>query len=105
MRFLSVVLTIALAPALAGSAAQQTTPQAKAGSQDAALKAETAWLQQVDLGRYQQAYASAAKKMQDASAESDFAKSIQAARDPLGPMKIRVLQQSNCRALLMGSIS
>ena len=102
MRYLTVVVMLC-ATTLGSITAPAAALQADAGKQQAALVAEQVWLAQVDAGKYQDAWDQAAPTMQAATQEGDFAKSIHAARDPLGPLKSRVLEQEKLTTQLPGA--
>ena len=68
-----------------------------------AVQAELQWVHLVDAGDYAAAWDSAAKSMQTASAEPDFAKAVSGARSPLGAPGARALKQAKVTTQLPGA--
>ncbi len=71
--------------------AQDGTAQNHDADKQAALEAVESWLKLVDAGKYGPSWDAAAKLFQDNVAKSDWKKSVEAARTPLGKTVSRKL--------------
>ena len=68
-----------------------------------ALQAEMQWVHLIDAGNYTAAWDSAAKLMQNALPEQQFANAMSGARTPLGALRTRTLKQSKTATQLPGA--
>ncbi len=68
-----------------------------------AVAATQAWLALVDQGKYEQAWSTAAEYLKNAVDQQDFAKSVKAARKPLGNVKSREVKSKEYRTSLPGA--
>ena len=84
-------------PVLATAAEKHEDAEKKAG------ESAEAWLKLVDQGKYGDAWDSAAEYLKDAVSKEDFAKSLAAARKPLGDVKARELKSKQYATSLPGA--
>ena len=68
-----------------------------------AVESAEAWLKLVDQGKYGDAWDSAAEYLKNAVSKEDFAKSLAAARKPLGSVKSRELKSKQYATSLPGA--
>jgi hypothetical protein len=68
-----------------------------------AVESAEAWLALVDQGKYGEAWDSAAEYLKNAVGKEDFAKSLAAARKPLGKVKSRELKSKQYATSLPGA--
>lgn len=98
MRFLLIFVLTLLTLAGSPNAGAQTTPD-----ETAALLSDTQWLHLIDSGDYPSAWKKAAKIMQKAAPEPEFAKAMAGARTPLGAPTTRTLSQVQTTKHLPGA--
>jgi hypothetical protein len=67
-----------------------------------AVAAAESWLALVDDGKYGESWDAAAEYLKNAVSKDDFAKSVTAARKPLGKLKSREIQSKEYRTSLPG---
>ena len=68
-----------------------------------AVAAAESWLALVDDGKYGESWDAAAEYLKNAVTKDDFAKSLNAARKPLGKLKSREIKSKECRTSLPGA--
>ena len=68
-----------------------------------AVESAEAWLKLVDQGKYGDAWDSAAEYLKNAVSKEDFAKSLAAARKPLGSVKSREMKSKQYATSLPGA--
>jgi hypothetical protein len=88
---------ILLLPWLATAAEKDDDAEKKA------VESAEAWLKLVDQGKYGDAWDSAAQYLKNAVSKEDFAKSLAAARKPLGKLKSRELKSKRYATSLPGA--
>ncbi len=98
MRILLVAALTFISLIGSASLAAQTS-----GDQTNALQADTDWLHFIDAGDYPDAWKTAAKGMQDAMPETNFAKAMSGARNPLGTLTTRTLSNVQSKTKLPGA--
>lgn len=91
------VITILLLPWVAVAAEKHDEAEKQA------VASAEAWLKLVDQGKYGDAWDSAAEYLKNAVSKEDFAKSLTAARKPLGNVKSRELKSKQYATSLPGA--
>jgi hypothetical protein len=108
-RFLQIPLTLCMLIPLAARAEDQANPgqNQQAANHDAdeklAIAAAETWLARVDQEKYGESWDSAAGLLKNAVGRDAFAKSLTAARKPLGPMKTRSVKAKEYHTSLPGA--
>ncbi len=90
---------------LAGNihAEDNTKNQEQQEAEQKAVKSAESWLGLVDQGEYAEGWKKAATFLQNAVSQEDFAKSLTAARKPLGNLITRKLKSKEYRTSLPGA--
>jgi predicted SnoaL-like aldol condensation-catalyzing enzyme len=90
-----IVLLLFPLPALAAEKHSEAEKQAVASAEP--------WLAQVDDGKYAESWDAAAEYLKNAVSKDDFAKSLNAARKPLGKLISREVKSKEYRTSLPGA--